>query len=381
MRPLIRPRILRATRAVILSGLVISIAISVSRQSIAQTPGQQSQELLPAEKVFKNIQVFKGMPAADLFGAMSFIASSLNVDCDYCHRQAFEGDTVPAKVRAREMILMVRKINQDNFHGESVVTCFTCHNGGAKPARSATSVLSSAPRPPVPAQNAHTETFPSVQEILGHYVQALGGQAALDRIKTRVFKTARLNEKNPSSPTEWYQESPNKVLAYRSSEGYITWVGFDGRRAWAEDNEKSYWGILNTKERNQIMRDSEMYVGSRLGTQYEKVETVGKEKIADHDTFVVAGTSPEGQKEKFFFDAQTGLLLRREIHEQTVLGFLPVQADFSDYRDVDGVKIPFVVQWSSAGGAWGVRVSSKIIEIHQNVPIDDQKFDHPTPQK
>src|SRR5579863_174861 len=122
MRPLIRPRILRATRAAILSALVISIALSVSRQGIAQSPAQQSPELLPAEKVFKNIQVFKGMPAADLFGAMSFIASSLNVDCDYCHRQAFEGDTVPAKVRAREMILMVRKINQDNFHGENVVT-------------------------------------------------------------------------------------------------------------------------------------------------------------------------------------------------------------------------------------------------------------------
>lgn len=381
MRPQTRRRIFLATRAAILSALVISAALPISRQSVAQTPAQQEPEKLPAEKVFKNIQALNGMPAGDLLGAMSFIASSLNVDCDYCHRQAFEGDTVPAKVRAREMILMVRKINQDNFHGENVVTCFTCHNGGAKPARSATSVLSSAPRPPVPAQNAHTETFPSVQEILGHYVQALGGQAALDRIKTRVFKTARLNEKNPSSPTEWYQESPNKVLAYRSSEGYITWVGFDGRRAWAEDNEKSYWGILSTKDRNQIMRDSELYAGSRLGTQYEKVETVGKEKIGDRDTFVVAGTSPEGQKEKFFFDAQTGLLLRREIREQTVLGFLPVQADFSDYRDVDGVKIPFVVQWSSAGGAWGVRVSSKIIEIHQNVPIDDQKFDHPTPQK
>jgi photosynthetic reaction center cytochrome c subunit len=381
MRPQTRRRIPLATRAAILSALVISVALPISRQSVAQTPAQQEPEKLPAEKVFKNIQALNGMPAGDLLGAMSFISSSLNVDCDYCHRQAFEGDTVPAKRRGRDMILMVRKINQDNFQGLNVVTCFTCHNGSAKPARSATSVMGSAPRPPVPAQNTQTETFPSVQEILGHYVQALGGQTALDRVKTRVFKTARLHEKNPSAPTEWYQESPNKVLAYRSSEGYTTWVGFDGRRAWAEDNEKSYWGILSTKDRNQIMRDSELYAGSRLGTQYEKVETVGKEKIGDRDTFVVAGTSPEGQKEKFFFDAQTGLLLRREIREQTVLGFLPVQADFSDYRDVDGVKIPFVVQWSSAGGAWGVRVSSKIIEIHQNVPIDDQKFDHPTPQK
>jgi len=360
-------------------GFFVSVGLLLTLRGDAQTAAQQSPELQPAEKVFKNIQVLNGMPAADLQGAMSFIASSLNVDCDYCHRQAFEGDTVPAKLRAREMILMVRKINQENFHGQNVVNCFTCHKGSAKPVSGATTVQSSAPRPATPAQSAQAESLPSVQEILDHYVQALGGQAALDRVKTRAFKTVALKEQNPPTPTEWYQESPNKVLQFRSSQGYTSWVAFNGQHAWAQDNEKSYWGMLNTPEHNQIMRDSEMYPGSRLRSQYQSVATIGKEQIHGHDTYVVAGISPEGVHEQFFFDVQTGLLLRRNIQDQSIFGFLPVQADYDDYREVDGVKIPFIVQWSSAGGAWGIRTSSKIVEIHQNVAIDPEKFDHPLP--
>jgi photosynthetic reaction center cytochrome c subunit len=362
-------------------GLFVSVGLLLTLQGDTQTVAQQPPELQPAEKVFKNIQVLNGMPAADLQGAMSFIASSLNVDCDYCHRQAFEGDTVPAKLRAREMILMVRKINQENFQGQNVVNCFTCHKGSAKPVSGATTVQSRAPRPAALAQSAQAESLPSVQEILDHYVQALGGQAALDRVKTRAFKTVGLKEQNPSTPTEWYQESPNKVLQLRSSQGYTSWVAFNGQHAWAQDNEKSYWGMLNTPERNQIMRDSEMYPGSRLRSQYQNVATIGKEQVGGHDTYVVAGISPEGVHEQFYFDTQTGLLLRRDIQDQSIFGFLPVQADYDDYRDVDGVKIPFIVQWSSAGGAWGIRTSSKIVKIHQNVDIDSEKFDHPVPGK
>jgi photosynthetic reaction center cytochrome c subunit len=362
-------------------GLLVSAGLLFALKGGAQTAAQQPPELQPAEKVFKNIQALNGMPAADLQGAMSFIASSLNVDCDYCHRQAFEGDTVPAKLRAREMILMVRKINQENFHGQNVVNCFTCHKGNAKPVSGATTVQSSAPRPATPAESVQAESLPGVQEILDHYVQALGGQAALDRVKTRAFKTLGLKEQNPPTITEWYQESPNKVLQFRSSQGYTSWVAFNGQHAWAQDNEKSYWGMLNTPERNQIMRDSEMYPGSRLKSQYQNVATIGKEQVHGHDTYIVAGISPEGAHEKFLFDAQTGLLLRRDIQDQSIFGFLPVQAEYDDYRDVDGVKIPFIVQWSSAGGAWGIRTSSRIVDIHQNVAINSEKFDHPMPGK
>src|SRR5690348_15927431 len=114
-----------AARAIIF--VFCMIAFFLCRDTAAQTIASESREEQPAEKVFKNIQVLKGMRAGDLQGAMSFIASSLNVDCDFCHRgQDFGKDIRKEKSRAREMIEMMRRINQDTFHGENKVNCFTC---------------------------------------------------------------------------------------------------------------------------------------------------------------------------------------------------------------------------------------------------------------
>ncbi|HUK32061.1 MAG TPA: photosynthetic reaction center cytochrome c subunit family protein, partial [Candidatus Acidoferrum sp.] len=298
--------------------------------------------------------------------------------CDYCHTQAFESDSAP-KSRAREMILMTRRINQETFQGKNRVTCFTCHQGGTSPVSMANILLSSAPRPAAtPPTAAVGEALPTVQQILDHYVQALGGKQALDAIKTRVIKTAPLN--NPStesSVNELFQKAPGKVMLLHQSGGYTLWAGFNGQQAWAQDSLKSYWGLLNNSELHSMMRDSEMYQGSRISSQYKNVVVAGRETVGARDTFVVAGISPEGAREKFYFDVRTGLLLRRHIEEPTALGWFPLEMNFEAYREVAGVKIPFVVRLPSAGGAWGVRISYVILEVHQNVPIDDAKFDHP----
>ena len=367
-----------ATRA--MAFLLFMTVLISCRDTVAQTTPLQSPEDQPAEKVFKNIQALKGMRAADLQGAMSFIASSLNVDCDYCHRQDFSQDVTKQKLRAREMIRMVRQINQEAFHGENTVNCFTCHQGHTDPVPLAPIV---PPPPRAPKSEAATAgppagvPLPSVDEVLNHYVQALGGQAAIDGVKSRIIRTAPLNDSDPESKTTVSQKAPDKVLIARESPDYSLWVGFNGTLAWAQDSEKSYWGILNTPQRNSIMRDSELYQGSRIKSRYSDVKVKSKEKIGEHDSYVVVGTSPENTSEEFFFDVQTGLLLRRHIVEQTIFGGFQIQADFGDYREIGGVKMPFIVRWSSPGGAWGTKVSTKILTIEQNVPIKDEQFNGP----
>jgi hypothetical protein len=361
--------------------LVLFLAALVSSKGAAgQTTPPELREDQPAETVFKNIQALKGMRAGDLQGAMSFIASSLNVDCDHCHVQDFSKDERKAKLRAREMIRMVQQINEQSFQGKNTVNCFTCHQGHPEPM----ALAPIAPRPPTVVKTEAMATekpagspLPSVDEVLAHYVGALGGQAALAGVKSRIIKTARLNSGNSDSITMILQKAPGKVLLARESPSYSLWVGFNGTHAWAQDSLKSYWGLLNTPQRNAILRDAEMYQGSRLRSQYSSVKVKAVEKLDDRDTYVVSGTSPEGTSEEFYFNVETGLLLRRHIEEQTVFGAFQVRADFEDYREVGGVKMPFVVRWSSPGGAWGTRTSFKILDVQQNENISDEKFEGP----
>src|SRR5713226_1388199 len=87
-----------------------------------------------AEQQFKNIQVFKGLPAQQLLPAMSFMAAGLGVRCQYCHvPEEFEKDEKPAKQTARRMIQMTFAINKENFEGKREVNCYTCHRGQTKP--------------------------------------------------------------------------------------------------------------------------------------------------------------------------------------------------------------------------------------------------------
>lgn len=101
------------------------------------------QENKPAEEVFKNIQMLKGMPASRLLRVMELgYARSLGVNCTHCHvAEAWEKEDKPAKQIAREMNAMVAVINNDqlkkikNLKGpNSIVNCTTCHRGQTKPA-------------------------------------------------------------------------------------------------------------------------------------------------------------------------------------------------------------------------------------------------------
>jgi len=101
------------------------------------------KETMPSEEVFKNIQMFKGMPAGRLLKVMEVgFGKSLGVNCTHCHvPDQWEKDDRPAKQVAREMMKMVGAINNNllknikNLKTDSpTVNCTTCHRGQIKPA-------------------------------------------------------------------------------------------------------------------------------------------------------------------------------------------------------------------------------------------------------
>src|SRR5262249_2237375 len=191
------------------------------------TPSAQPEDK-PAEQVYKNIQVMKGMPASRLMSAMSRLTQSLGVDCAHCHvPDALEKDDKPAKQTARKMFEMVRTINATL--GANRVTCYTCHRGQPQPAS----------MPPAPANTASkSELAPpeikpadakaSVDAILNQYIQALGGRAALERVTTRIKTGTLVAQGGMKAPLEVYEKAPNKTLTiFRAPHG-VNQMGFDG---------------------------------------------------------------------------------------------------------------------------------------------------------
>ena len=93
----------------------------------------------PAETVFTNIQLFKGMPAGRVLAIMEqAFVPNLGVECSHCHVEGdWASDNKPAKKIARGMWTLRAQAQEEvrklTGKADAVVTCYTCHKGQAKP--------------------------------------------------------------------------------------------------------------------------------------------------------------------------------------------------------------------------------------------------------
>jgi len=350
-------------KSILFAALIVASVVVLSNVS-AQTGTVQT-----TEQRYKNIQLFKGRPASDLEPTMAFISGSLGVRCNFCHVPSdFSKDDKPTKLAARKMIQMVFDINKGSFNGEGAVSCFTCHRGKSKPVSVPVvgqNLWAPAPRKEEPAP-------PSLDQIFEKYVAAIGGTAAWEKVKSRSTKGSRIGADGVLVPEEVYQKSPNKLVTITSYPQIVFTNGFNGTSAWGHSSTE---GVQQLPDEvlNQLKNEAVFSKEIDLRKMYEEFRVTGQEKIGDRDAWVVVATRSSGPAEKLYFDAASGLLVRRYFESKTILGRLPLQTDYEDFRDVDGIKLPFMIRWSFPGRSWG----RKVTEIKHNVPIDDAKFELP----
>ena len=95
-------------------------------------------------------------------------------------------------------------------------------------------------------------------------------------------------------------------------------------------------------------------------------ETAGKDRLVN----VVQGTGLRGALATLYFAQDSGLVLRMVRYANSPVGRVPTQIDYGDYRDVDGIKIPFRMVLGWLDGRDAIQLS----EVKINVPIDSAKF-------
>ena len=331
-----------------------------------------------AEEHYKNIQVLKGVPADLIIPSMQFITASLGVECEYCHVRGdhgleFDKDDKKTKVTARKMMKMMFAINKDNFEGHREVTCYSCHRGAADPV-GIPLVADTEPTPE--AEHAKTAAeakpvLPPADQVLDKYLAAIGGDAELQKVTSRVEK-GNITANGHQLPIEVYEKAPDKRLSVMHLPNGESITAFDGTQGWLSNNGHPH--LMSAAENAAARIDADLHFASDVKTQYQKFTVLPGEKIDGHDTYLVVGHN-EGQPPlRLYFDQQSGLLLRLVRYAETALGRNPTQIDYADYRDQDGLKIPF--RWTLARP--GNRFTIQVDQVQQNVPVDDAKFAAPS---
>jgi zinc protease len=217
--------------------------------------------------------------------------------------------------------------------------------------------------------------LPSADQVLKHYVEAIGGRAAWEKLHSRVSKgTIEIPAMNNLSGTiEVHMKAPNSILVVINLGGAVIEQGFDGTTAWSDDPRNGL-RVLAGGELEDEKREANFYHALDLQKVYSKMTVTGTERIGEHDTYVMEATpAGGGDADKLYFDTKSGLEVRSVNHRHTPEGSMEFSANIGDYKDVDGIKLPFSVAQSSSQSAFTITFT----DIQHNVDLADSQFAKP----
>ena len=348
---------------------------------------QAADRPLLSDQVFKNVQVMKGIPVDQFMATMGFFSASLGMSCEDCHMaddrdwSGFAADNA-RKRRARQMIQMMQKINAENFGGRQMVTCYSCHRGADSPRTVPDFAVQYGPLlPPDPnAIVAQNPLSPMPDAVFDKYLQAVGGAQRAGALTNFVATGSNVGygpEAADKRQTEIYSTGMplRRSVVIRTSNGLNT-LTFDGANAWHAAPLRPVDVLtLAGQELAGAKIDAMLFFPAQVKSIAPRWRVGTPTTIDDQDVDVVQGNAADGIVVTLYFDQKTGLMTRSMRYTDSPVGKIPVQTDYSDYRDVNGVKLPFKFTQTWLDG----RDTFELTQIRANANVEASRFAKPAP--
>jgi hypothetical protein len=274
----------------------------------------------PVERTQKNIRVLRGLPTSQLIPVMAVMANSLGVTCAHCHTHEWESDEKAPKEAARRMLRMTLDTNRVFYEARTVVTCNTCHRGAVHAV--GTPRLADAGWNRHPAAAPEATCLPSLGDVVERYLSYLGGRERLRRVHARRLAGVVNRDSGRASASGDFlieQEKPNRV---------------------------------QTKTDLSYPSEANRWIASLFFLDFDSPElrarmsVIGRSHIDGEETVVVELRGTDGRLHRLDFDARRGFLRRISDELPTLVGPLPQEYALRDYRRVDRVRVPFIMEWS-----------------------------------
>ena len=358
------------------------VAMVVRMSAQAQITVAQGKK---AGEAFKNVSTstLKELSVDDFLNSMGVISAALGFDCADCHPGAGSDEVdwvvdTQLKRTARRMVEMVATINRTQFANVQKVTCWTCHHGKLTPATSiALDTLYDTPNSEFDDVLRVEDGGPTADQIFDKYIQAIGGAQRLAGLTSWVATGSSIGYFGLGGTGDFsvVAKAPNQRatrISYKDhpERGESLWA-FDGRTGW----NKTPRGLLGEvdlvgEELDGARLEAQMAFPGQIKSALNNWRVGGRRSIGDKDYQVVQGSGPRGYLATLYFDPQTGFLSRMIRYGPSPVGRVPVQIDYSDYRDVNGIKFPFELKFQWLDG----RYTAKVTDIKTNVAIDAARF-------
>jgi hypothetical protein len=359
--------------------VVCLVTVSVSAQN-----APQADTPILTQDVFKSVTVLRDIPVDTFFDTMGMFANAMGNDCTFCHSpkaaldRANFADVTPRMQRARGMIAMMQAINKQYFGGAPRVTCFTCHHGNQSPRSDPNLALQySTPEEDPNARDFTTDTTLSTDKIFDKYIEAVGGSDRLAKLTSLSAKGtyAGFDTLFEKVPVDIYAKAPGQYSTVVHMKAGNSVRTFDGAHGWMAGPDTPI-PIVTLTAGNLDRARLEALVAFPAGMpQAFPHWRLGRAVLEDEEVVVAQGIDDDRQPIANLYFSPSGLLVRLVRWTLTPVGFVPTQIDYSDYRDVAGVKIPFKRVVSQTF----MQMTVELSDVQPNPSLDAAKFLRPAP--
>jgi hypothetical protein len=228
------------------------------------------------------------------------------------------------------------------------------------------------------ADSAESKPAVAVDELMQKSIEAIGGEANWRKITTRVAEyDVDLENQGVKATSISYSKAPNKAatetimtaLGKQIATGWEYFDGSTGEEAYSFAPVEKFAG----KRLDDAKLGADFYAPLDWKSNYKKIEVTGTAKVGDEEAYIVSFEPEKGTPFKEYYSTKTFLLLKREgvVASSTSPQQIPYTVTYYDYRDVDGIKLPFKVVNSSVANGNIVQTTKS---IKHNVPVDDKIF-------
>jgi len=217
--------------------------------------------------------------------------------------------------------------------------------------------------------------LPSGQDVLDKAIEATGGKDAIMKVKSRVIKgTFSMPSQGIEATIELYQLAPDSMYSKVVIPGMTTEEqGTNGKVYWALST-MSGPRILDDKEKQVLVRQADIYSDLHPEKYYESIECVAVEDVEGQACNKLVLTPKGGEDpETRYYSVDSGLLVKLEQIQPSQMGDLSVTSMMTDYREVDGLKIPFKTTMSMNSMQQIMAFES----VETNVDVDKSMFELP----
>lgn len=208
-------------------------------------------------------------------------------------------------------------------------------------------------------------------KIAEQYVKAAGGSKALSRVQTETLEGTFTNPVDGKPATYTFTTKlPNRYYSEFVLGDKNLIEAYNGKSAWHQTASGEMSTLLG-QQGLRLEADSVYYNSRFLNPKKNKLALafVGHAQVRGRDALQIEVTTPTNIRRQVFFDPQTHLIVK----ESAALGGVDQEILYADYRDVDGVKLPYKIELHRGSDVYSIDIARATI----NGTIGERVFDFP----